>query len=130
MFIDSMKENNLNDILNAQVKNQGNGEEIMSVANLAYRARLFMGTNKERIEHLESGLGAVQEGLQRMEISMNDKLHHVEEALNRLLNVLPINLKSSNHGNHHRENQDGGRYIVSSKSAKLEFPRFSGDDPT
>ncbi|KAJ0039806.1 hypothetical protein Pint_26749 [Pistacia integerrima] len=65
-----------------------------------------------------------------MEIGMNDKLHHLEEALNRLSNVLLANLESSNHGNHHRENQDGGQQIVSSKSAKLEFPRFSGDDPT
>ncbi|KAA8519449.1 hypothetical protein F0562_013676 [Nyssa sinensis] len=89
-----------------------------------------MGTNKERIEHLEFGLGAVQEGLQRMEFGMNDKLHHLEEPLNRLLNVLLSNPKSSNHGNHHRENQDGGRQIVSSKSAKLKFPRFSGEDPT
>ncbi|KAA8546583.1 hypothetical protein F0562_002678 [Nyssa sinensis] len=89
-----------------------------------------MGTNKERIEHLEFGLGAIQEGLQRMEFGMNDKLHHFEEALNRLSNVLLSNPESSNHGNHHRENQDGGRQIVSSKSAKLEFPRFSRDDPT
>ncbi|KAJ0027600.1 hypothetical protein Pint_36395 [Pistacia integerrima] len=55
-----------------------------------------MGTNKEWIEHLESRLGVVQEGLQRMEF----------------------------------ENQDGGRQIVSSKLAKLEFPRFFGDDTT
>ncbi|XP_040996109.1 uncharacterized protein LOC121242288 [Juglans microcarpa x Juglans regia] len=78
-----------------------------------------MGTNKERIKHLESGLGTVQEGLQRM-----------EEALTRLSNVLLTNPESSNHGHHHRDNQEGGRPIVSSKSAKLEFPRFSGEDPT
>lgn len=78
-----------------------------------------MGTNKERIEHLESGLGTVQEGLQRM-----------EEALTRLSNVLLTNPESSNKGHHHRDNQERGRPIVSSKSAKLEFPRFSGEDPT
>ncbi|RVW63788.1 Transposon Tf2-2 polyprotein [Vitis vinifera] len=65
-----------------------------------------------------------------MELGMIDKLHHLEEALNRLSNVLLANPESSNQGNSHRENQNGGRQIVSSKSAKLEFPRFSGDDPT
>jgi hypothetical protein len=30
-----------------------------------------MGTNKERIEHLESELGLVQEGLLRMEETLN-----------------------------------------------------------
>jgi hypothetical protein len=29
-----------------------------------------------------------------------------------------------------REGHEGGRLIVSSKTARLEFPRFSGDDPT
>ncbi|WKA06770.1 hypothetical protein VitviT2T_024654 [Vitis vinifera] len=89
-----------------------------------------MGTNNERIEHLETGLGVVQEELQRMELGMIDKLHHLEEALNRLLNVLLANPESSNQGNYHQENQNGSRQIVSSKSAKLEFPRLSGDDPT
>ncbi|RVW13614.1 hypothetical protein CK203_088828 [Vitis vinifera] len=48
------------------------------------RARFLMGTNNEQIEHLETGLGVVQEELQRMELGMIDKLHHLEEALNRL----------------------------------------------
>ncbi|KAL6322783.1 hypothetical protein AAG906_019052 [Vitis piasezkii] len=60
-----------------------------------------MGTNKERIEHLETGLG----------LGMIDKLHHLEEALNRLSNVLLANPESSNQGNYHRENQNGGRQI-------------------
>jgi hypothetical protein len=34
---------------------------------IGIRARFSMGTNKERIEHLESELGLVQEGLLRME---------------------------------------------------------------
>lgn len=78
-----------------------------------------MGTNKERIEHLESGLGVVQEGLLRM-----------EETLDRLSNMMITNQKHPNHGNHHREGNDGGWHIISAKTAKLEFPRFSGDDPT
>ncbi|KAJ0020095.1 hypothetical protein Pint_31747 [Pistacia integerrima] len=75
---------------------------------IGIRARFLMGTNKERIEHLESRLGAVQERLQQMEFGMNDKLHHLEEALNRLSNMLLANPESSNHGNHHQENEDGG----------------------
>ena len=65
-----------------------------------------------------------------MELGMIDKLHHLEEALNILSNVLLANPESLNQGNYHRENQNGGWQIVSSKSAKLEFPRFFGDDPT
>lgn len=75
-----------------------------------------MTSNKEHIKHTWSGLGAVQEGLQQMEFGMNDK------------QLLLPNPNSLNHDNHHRNNQDGGRHIVSAKTAKLEFPRFAGDD--
>ena len=54
-----------------------------------------MGTNKERIEHLESELGVVQEGLLRM-----------EETLNRLSTVLIPNHETTNHDNH--PGNDGG----------------------
>ncbi|KAL6321488.1 hypothetical protein AAG906_018457 [Vitis piasezkii] len=40
---------------------------------------------------LEIGLGVVQEELQRMELGMIDKIHHPEEALNRLSNMLLAN---------------------------------------
>jgi hypothetical protein len=76
-----------------------------------------MGTNKECIEHLESKLGVVQEGLLRM-----------EETLNRLWTVLMTNHENPNHDNH--PGNDGGRQIVFAKTAKLEFPWFAGDDPT
>ena len=33
-----------------------------------------MTTNKERIELLEEGLGGVQEGMQRMEVGITDKI--------------------------------------------------------
>ncbi|KAF5472044.1 hypothetical protein F2P56_008792 [Juglans regia] len=89
-----------------------------------------MGTNKERIEHLEAGLGEVQEGLHRMELGMADRLRHVEETLNRLSDVLLANQEPPNQGNQNREGHNGGRLVVSSKTAKLEFQRFSGDDPT
>lgn len=49
-----------------------------------------METNKERIEHLEVGLGEIQDELHRMELGMADRLWHVEETLNRIFNVLLV----------------------------------------
>ena len=89
-----------------------------------------MGTNKERIEQLETGLGEVQNGLHRMEMGMKDKLHHLEETINRLSDVLLADHVSTNQGHTHRDGHTGGRLVVSSKTAKLEFPHISGDDPT
>lgn len=78
-----------------------------------------MGINKECIEHLELGLGTIQEGLQWM-----------EEALHRISSVMITNQENPNHDNRHQEGNNGGRHIVSSKLANLEFSHFSGDDPT
>jgi len=86
--------------------------------------------NKEHIKHLEIALGEVQDGLHKMEIDMANRHRHLEETLDRLFDVLLANQEPTNHGNQYREGHDGGRQIVSSKTAKLEFPRFSGDDPT
>ena len=83
-----------------------------------------MGTNKERIAHLE-------DGLHRMELGMANRLRQVEENLNRLSDVLLANLENPILGSiTNREDNGGGRLVVSSKIAKLEFPRFSGDDPS
>ena len=83
-----------------------------------------MGTNKERIEQLE-------DGLHRMELGMADRLRQVEENLNRLSDVLLANPENPILGSiTNREGNGGGRLVVSSKTAKLEFPRFSRDDPT
>ena len=83
-----------------------------------------MGTNKERIEQLE-------DGLHRMELSMANRLRQVEENLNRLTDVLLANPRNPILGSiANREGNGGERLVVSSKMAKLEFPRFSGDDPT
>jgi len=82
-----------------------------------------MGTNKECIEQLE-------EGLHRMELGMADRLQHLEATLNRLSDVLLANQEPPNQANLQREGQEGGRLIVSSKTARLEFPKFSRDDPT
>jgi len=89
-----------------------------------------MGTNKERIEQLEIALGEVQDGLHRMEIHMADRHHQLEKTLNRLSDVLLANQEPTTHGNQYREGHDGGRQLVSSKTAKLEFLIFSRDDQT
>ena len=65
-----------------------------------------------------------------MELGMADKLQHLEDTLNRLSDVLLANQEPPNQTNQQREGQEGGRLIVLSKTARLEFPRFSGDDPT
>ena len=61
---------------------------------------------------------------------MNDKLQHLEETLNLLSNMLSANQKNPNRDNYHKEGSNGGRQIISSKTEKLDFPWFSGDDPT
>ena len=82
-----------------------------------------MGTNKERIKQLE-------DRLHQMELGMADRPCHLEETLNRLSDILLTNQESPNHGNQHREGHDGGQLVVFSKTTRLEFSRFLGDDPT
>ena len=85
-----------------------------------------MATNKERIEALEAGLDGVQTRMQRL-----------EETISRLSEVMLANTESSNHNTSgcgpsrtHREEFDGSRQIFSSKMARLEFPKYFGDDST
>ena len=85
-----------------------------------------MTSNKERIEALEVGLGRVQDRIQRLEEIVNK----LSEAL------LPTKEASSNNNNgregsfhSHREENDGGRQVFSSKMARLEFPKYFGEDP-
>eukprot|EP00261_Vitis_vinifera_P023282 XP_010655166.1 PREDICTED: uncharacterized protein LOC104880390 [Vitis vinifera] len=94
-------------------------------------------TNKERIELLEEKLGGVQEGMQRMEVGITDKVQRLEETIAKLSEAFLSSRGSPSHNNYqqegsHRTNRDTGENIrpFSSKIAKLEFPRFSGDDPT
>jgi len=61
-------------------------------------------------------------GLQRMELGMNDKLQHLEETLNLLSKMLSANQKNPNRDNYHKEGSNGGRQIISSKTEKLDFP--------
>ena len=61
----------------------------------------------------------------------------LEETISRLSEVMLTNTEGSNHNTNgcgpsrtHREEFDGSRQFFSSKIARLEFPKYSGDDPT
>lgn len=96
-----------------------------------------MATNKEHIENLESELGEVKSGMHRLEGSTADKLQHLEGTLNRLTDLILTNKESSthhtfdrkDHGSYNRDDSSGERRIFFSKVAKLDFLRFSEDDP-
>ena len=97
-----------------------------------------MFTNKERIENQEASFGDLQTKFDRMEVGVSDKLRQIEAALSRMSDILITRhetslgipnaqaIKSSN-GQNQLERR---RPMFTSKLAKLEFPRNSGDDPT
>ncbi|KAJ9176931.1 hypothetical protein P3X46_012192 [Hevea brasiliensis] len=87
-----------------------------------------MATNKERIENLEVGLRGLQNSFNTMEKGVNDKLHHLEEAINKMTALLMTNSTTASSNDSHNQ-PEGNRSWFSSKLAKLEFPRFFGDDP-
>jgi hypothetical protein len=106
-----------------------------------------MATNKERIELLETRLAGVQDDIQRLEDSMINRLHNLEETINKLSEAMIASKASSSYHNNdrdgfsrtHRDDIDGGKkktdnecgcHVFSSKMAKLDFPQYSGDDPT
>lgn len=107
-----------------------------------------MATNKERIENLEAGFGGLQNSLSRVEVGVSDKLHQLEDAINKISEALLSNRIATSTSNNSepnanspvgrsrnireetRDNSDGGRQFFTSRLAKLEFPRFSGNDPT
>jgi hypothetical protein len=77
-----------------------------------------------------------------MELGLNDKLHHMEEVINKLSVALlstkdPSSSNTNDHNGHSHHNKEefkesaeGGRQMFASKLTKLEFPRYFGDDPT
>ena len=54
-----------------------------------------MATNKERIEKLEIGLGGLQEGMSIIESGVTENLHHIEETINEVSEVLLTNKAGS-----------------------------------
>ncbi|KAH9686516.1 hypothetical protein KPL70_014380 [Citrus sinensis] len=101
-----------------------------------YRIGSTMTTNKERIERVEAELGSMQDSMQRMEMGINDKLHHLEEVISKLADSISASKGVSSHHEHaassqpRREESGRERQQFPSRLAKLEFPRYSGDDPT
>jgi hypothetical protein len=71
----------------------------------------------------------------RMEPSLNDKLHHMEEVINKLFVAL-LSTKDSSSSNtndcsdHSRHNREDFKEADKCSHTKIEFPRYSGDDPT
>jgi hypothetical protein len=76
---------------------------------------------------LEAGLGGVQDGIQRMELSMSNKMRQLEETINKLSEALLSSKGESSHSNTNRdgishtthEENDKSRQVFSSKMAKL-----------
>ena len=97
-----------------------------------------MASNKERIEALETGLSGVQDGLQQMELGMADKFNHLEATIQKLSETLLSSNASSSHNNRereipprsHREEVEGYNPLTSTKTTRLDFPKYSGRDPT
>ncbi|KAG8635078.1 hypothetical protein MANES_17G118357v8 [Manihot esculenta] len=97
-----------------------------------------MATNKERIENLEAGLGQLHETVSKMEQGFRNELQQITAAITKISELsLPSKEASSSAGDQTsqvRDKQvgprDGGKPFYSAKLAKLEFPKYSGDDPT
>jgi hypothetical protein len=101
-----------------------------------YQSLVTTTSNKERIEALEARLGGVQDGMQQLELGVADKLHHLEETINKLseafLSTREVSSNNQREGSCHstREGNNSNRQIFSSTMAKLAFPRYSREDPT
>lgn len=74
-----------------------------------------MGTNKERIERVEAEIGGMQDSMKRMELGINDKLHHLEETLSKLVDSINTSKGAASQQENvgssrpRRENNVGGR---------------------
>ena len=97
-----------------------------------------MSTNKERIENLEASFGDLQTKFDRMEVGVGDKLRQIEAAISRMSDIL-ITRHETSLGNPNgqaaqssngQDRLEGRRPMFTSKLAKLEFSRYSRDDPT
>lgn len=100
-----------------------------------------MATNKECIENLEAGLGGLQDRFSRMEVGLADKLRLIEDNLKSLSDSIASSCEVSNSNQLSRPGTlqlvrerapecEEGRPSIFPKLTKLEFPSFSGSDPT
>lgn len=103
-----------------------------------------MASNKERIENLEAAvetlndtMGKLQTTVSNLDKGLSSKLQQIEAAITRFSDIAVSNKEGvSSVGDHSQtrsnkeESREGGKPIFASKLAKIEFPKFSGDDPT
>nr|GEU58863.1 hypothetical protein [Tanacetum cinerariifolium] len=78
-----------------------------------------MATHKDRIENLETEVGSLNESVNIMELGVNEKLSQLEATINRMEKAMITKPEGS-----------GGRSMCTSGLARLEFTKFSGEDPT
>ncbi|KAF2310230.1 hypothetical protein GH714_007321 [Hevea brasiliensis] len=72
-----------------------------------------------------------------MDQGINEKLHQIEKAISKF-SEMTLSTKEgtssvgddSQSRSNKEESKEGGQPIFASKLAKIEFPKFSGDDPT
>jgi hypothetical protein len=94
-------------------------------------------SNKDRIEKLEAELQEVCDGIQRMEC---EKMQNMEDSLNEIKNLLSrvnqFSEKSTNNTKEKLSTSHGSPTGDKSKQAtlplkhiKMDFPRFSRDNP-
>lgn len=63
-----------------------------------------MTTNKERIENLEAVLGGLQDNLSKMELSVTNKSHRLENAISKIAEAL---LSKQEPSSSHTNNRNG-----------------------
>lgn len=96
-----------------------------------------MTTNKERIEMLEQGVRGLQDEVQRLGLGMNDIMQRLEESLKALSDVVlsskaiqSLPSVKQRHTSHYQPDETDYCLNIPTLRAKIEFPRFVGDDPT
>ncbi|KAH9801520.1 Integrase catalytic domain-containing protein [Citrus sinensis] len=82
-----------------------------------------MATNKERIERVEAEIRGLQDKMNQIELGLMDKLHHLEEVFSKLPDSISTSRGTTKESERNRQQ-------LPSHVAKLEFPRYAGDDPT
>ena len=98
-----------------------------------------MATNKERIEHLKTSVGGLQDSFTCMEVGVAEKLLQLENSIKKLSKAMHSHLGSSpksysghdsgaSHDGNHNSSEFGhdssasNKFEFSTKLAKLEFP--------
>lgn len=87
---------------------------------------------------MEVGLGQLQDRMTKMEMGIGDELQQLKAAITKLTEPTLSNNEAASSAKdqvgpackHQDETRDGAKPLYSAKIAKLEFPKYSGDDPT